>query len=69
MYDPILRARRTALSELSEDMTDEEYLIAEKSCDEMCDAIDDELRNHAQVLTINGETGVLTVITSDRDEE
>ena len=40
-YDPLLKARKIALMDLSEDMTDEEYVIAERGIDKFLDILEE----------------------------
>lgn len=67
MYDPLLRARREALADLAEDLTPDEYDIAEKAVDIYLDKIEYEMGN-AKNIMVNQETGMFT-ITSDNECE
>ena len=67
MYDPLLRARREALADLAEDLSIDEYDIAEKAIDIYLDKIEYEME-HAKNIMVNGETGRFT-ITSENECE
>jgi len=61
-YDPLLHARKEALLDLSEDLTDEEFAIAEKAIEILLDKIEYELEHSSSVKV--EETGHL-IITSN----
>lgn len=63
-YDPSLRARRDALESLAEELTPEEYDVAEKAIDKFLDCFDD-IMGHSKNVSIHGETGHLLIITDD----
>lgn len=65
-YDPFLRARREALEDLEEDLSVEEYDIAERAVDKMLDKLED-IMGHAEKVMRNHETGALTVLVDDND--
>lgn len=65
-YDPLLRARKESLADLIEDLTDKEYIIAEKAIDLFFDKIE-YLLEHTKKMTRNAETGRLTVIVDEYD--
>lgn len=65
-YDPFLHARREALADLEEDLSVEEYEIAEKAIDVLLDKID-YIMEHATKVARNHETGQLTVLVDDND--
>lgn len=53
MHYPLLRARKDALHDLAQDMTDEEYDIAVRAIDKFFDFIEEEVPGIAD-LVING---------------
>ena len=63
-YDPFLHARREALADLAEDLSVDEYEIAEKAIDVLLDKID-YIMEHATKVARNHETGQLTVLVDD----
>ena len=63
-YDPFLHARRDALADLVEDLSADEYDIAEKAIDVLLDKID-YIMEHAEKVMRNHETGALTVLVDD----
>ena len=63
-YDPILRARRDALADLQEDLTPNEYDLAERAIDKFYDYIDVELQKADRMIR-NQESGALTVLESE----
>lgn len=65
-YDPTLRARRDALDALQEDLTEEEYDVAEKAIDKFLDCFD-VIMEHSKNVSIHGETGHLLIMTDDYD--
>jgi hypothetical protein len=65
-YDPLLRARKEALADLAEDLTDAQYALAEKVIDVLLDKIDYEIE-HADKMLRNQETGHLKVIVENPD--
>ena len=65
MHDPLLRARKEALLDLEESMSEWEYEIALKAIDAYDDKIDYELE-HAKKVVIE-DTGHLIIETSEYD--
>lgn len=65
-YDPFLHARRDALDDLSEDLNEAEYIIAEKAIDVLLDKID-YILSKAEKVARNQETGALTVYLDEHD--
>ena len=65
-YDPFLHARREALADLAEDLSIDEYDVAEKAIDVLLDKID-YIMEHATKVARNAETGALTVLVDDND--
>lgn len=63
-YDPFLHARRDALLDLQEELSPEEYDIAEKAIDVLLDKID-YIMEHAENVMRNQETGALTVVVDE----
>lgn len=57
----LIRARREALEDISFDLSDEEYVIAERAVDKFMDKAEDLLREAEQVF-IHQETGALDIV-------
>lgn len=64
IYDPLLKARKETLLDLSEDLSDEEYVIAEKAVDVFLDKLDYELE-HAEKMVRDHETGQIRIIIKE----
>lgn len=74
MYDPLLRARQKALSDIEEDLSVEEFEVAERAIDLYIDKVEYELE-HARdvkiestghmVITSNNEAGKLEYDSSN----
>lgn len=65
MYDPLLKARRNALDDLQEELSPDDYNVAEKAVDMYLDKIEEEM-GHAKNIMVNQETGMFT-ITSENE--
>lgn len=65
-YDPILRARKKALDQIREELSDTVFDTSERAIDIFFDCIEIEMQNADKVVR-NEETGALTVITDTND--
>ena len=65
-YDPLLKVRSEVLADLSEDLTDAQYVIAEKAIDVFLDRLDAEFET-ADKMVRNQETGQLKIIVHNED--
>ena len=66
MYDPLLRARKDALSELIDSLSDEEYEVAIKAIDTFFDCIEEEVPQIAHLVVEENST-IDILVVDDND--